>query len=332
LDKILRDKKFHLKARLLSNNKIFISNGIYKHTNDKVIITLYIYNRQKINYLYFIKRIFKHTINKNLYLEIPKIKEELNDLKKFKLNYLKNINLIINTLDKSNKFNNIYINYLYKHKKHKVNLYKKIKLNLMKKYKLFFYYKQQMFINKSKLNHNYLSYLNFLLKKIFNKKIQFNLINLKSYTMNSDIFLESFVLKIRKKKRKKAINLYKLFKMLKEKTRINNFKKIVRSNEKKINVLETLVKAEKLDIKHTVINLLKYKKIVGFKLQLKGKLTTRISSSRSSIKIKEKGNLSDIDSSLKKISSVNLRGYLKPNMQKSKLNSKSDLGTFGYKG
>ena len=43
------------KKRILSSYRIFLSNGEFKHTNDKVIITLYLYNRQKYNYLYKLK-------------------------------------------------------------------------------------------------------------------------------------------------------------------------------------------------------------------------------------------------------------------------------------
>ena len=48
--------KISNKSVKLSTNKIFLSNGEIKHTNDKVIITLYLYNRQKYNYLYKIKK------------------------------------------------------------------------------------------------------------------------------------------------------------------------------------------------------------------------------------------------------------------------------------
>ena len=61
-------KKSNLKKRLkkLSSNKIYVSNGTFKHTNNKVIITIFIYNRQKINYTYLIRRKFKLFLTRKL--------------------------------------------------------------------------------------------------------------------------------------------------------------------------------------------------------------------------------------------------------------------------
>ena len=47
----LRKEKLRRRLRKLSTNKIFISDGEFKHTNDNVNITLYVYNRQRLNYL-----------------------------------------------------------------------------------------------------------------------------------------------------------------------------------------------------------------------------------------------------------------------------------------
>src|ERR1700759_1936421 len=58
-----KTKKFYNRHRKLSTNRIFLSKGEFKHTNNKVIITLYIYNKQKNNYLLKLK---KRYINKFL--------------------------------------------------------------------------------------------------------------------------------------------------------------------------------------------------------------------------------------------------------------------------
>ena len=52
LEKKLRKERLRRRYRKLSIDKIFMSSGEFKHTFDKVAITLYIYNRQKYNYLY----------------------------------------------------------------------------------------------------------------------------------------------------------------------------------------------------------------------------------------------------------------------------------------
>src|ERR1700709_2942495 len=63
IESIIRRKKIYNRQRKLSINRIFISKGEFKHTNNKVIITLYIYNKQKNNYLLKLK---KRYINKFL--------------------------------------------------------------------------------------------------------------------------------------------------------------------------------------------------------------------------------------------------------------------------
>ena len=56
LEKKLRPERLRRRSKKLSTNKIFLSDGEFKHTNDKVTITLYIYNRQKHNFLYKLKK------------------------------------------------------------------------------------------------------------------------------------------------------------------------------------------------------------------------------------------------------------------------------------
>jgi hypothetical protein len=42
-----------------STNKLFVSQGEFKHTNDLVNITIYFYNKQSLNYKRIIKYILK---------------------------------------------------------------------------------------------------------------------------------------------------------------------------------------------------------------------------------------------------------------------------------
>jgi hypothetical protein len=70
----------------------------------------------------------------------------------------------------------------------------------------------------------------------------------------------------------------------------------------------------------------------GIRLEVKGRLTRRLTASRSVFKIKWKGSVKNIDSSYKGLSSVILRGHLKSNLQYSTVNSKTRNGAFGLKG
>jgi hypothetical protein len=59
LERKIRSSRLLGRLRKLSSNKIYVSNGEFKHTNNKVIITLYLFNRQKFN--------FDKKIKKSLY-------------------------------------------------------------------------------------------------------------------------------------------------------------------------------------------------------------------------------------------------------------------------
>jgi hypothetical protein len=72
--------------------------------------------------------------------------------------------------------------------------------------------------------------------------------------------------------------------------------------------------------------------MAGVRLEAKGRLTRRLTASRSVFKIKWKGSLKNIDSSYRGLSSVMLRGYIKSNVQYSIINSKTRNGAFGLKG
>ena len=56
LESLLRKDRLRRRYRKISTNRIFISDGEFKHTNDKVNITLYVYNKQKLNYLLKLKK------------------------------------------------------------------------------------------------------------------------------------------------------------------------------------------------------------------------------------------------------------------------------------
>ena len=51
------------KARGKSLNKIFTSKAEVKHTNNKAVITVYVYNREKISLLKKIKKLNKNLFN-----------------------------------------------------------------------------------------------------------------------------------------------------------------------------------------------------------------------------------------------------------------------------
>lgn len=323
LEKNIRTKRLLLRLRRLSSNRIYLSNGEFKHRNNNVLVNLYIFNRQKNNYLFKLTNIF---LKKNF-------------LRKMNENYIKTLNSIFSkgfeSLSEINKDKYLLINILniLKHNKnYKIKTFKKLSnyidnfyrniLNLtMKKLRLYFFYKQLIFINKSKLNYTYLHLLKKHLETLFNKNVEFSLININRFYLNSDILSESVKLKITRNKRRISFILNRL----KDKVKIHR-KKIF------INYIFKKQVDNKLLLKNSIFNDLKYKHTTGFRLEARGRLTRRYTASRSAFKLKYKGNLLNLDSSFRGISSVILKGNLKSNLQYSKLTSKTRIGSFGIKG
>ena len=95
---------------------------------------------------------------------------------------------------------------------------------------------------------------------------------------------------------------------------------------------EFLKKDNKQYLKGVVLNDIKYKIVSGVRIEGAGRLTKRYTASRSQHKVRYKGNLVNVYSSIKGYPSSILRGNFKPNLQYTKLNSKSRIGSFGVKG
>ena len=91
LEKKLRTKKLLLRLRRLSSNRIYLSNGEFKHTNNNVLINIYIFNRQIHNYLFKLKNIYlkkflkNKSINKNIIKKLRLINEK-------SIDYVKKVN------------------------------------------------------------------------------------------------------------------------------------------------------------------------------------------------------------------------------------------------
>src|SRR5258706_174714 len=232
----IRRKRIYNRRRKLSISRIFLSKGEFKHTNNKVIITLYVYNKQKNNYLQKLKQRYINKIFENIVS-------------------FKNNNIIETISNKKNILSNKLI----------------------------------------------------LLKKL--KKISIN----GTLALIDANFFKPRVARILRdlQIRKKIIFLGNLIK------KENLYKKVLYYNS---------------FLYKNILNNIKYKHLAGFRLEAKGRLSRRYTASRSINKIKYKGNLLNIDSSYKGLSSELLRNNLNSNLQYTKLNSKTRIGSFGLKG
>lgn len=325
IEKKIRTKRLLLRFRKLSSNRIYLSKAEFKHTNNNVLINIYLFNRQKYNYLLKLKNIYlKKIFLKETNLNFIKIFQLINSKG---LSCIKEINknkyLLIKALDIVEKNSKNKINTYRDLSNYGIIIYKKL-LNLtMKKLRLYFYYKQLIFINKSKLNYNYLRLLKKHLENLYNKNVEFNLINLKRFYLNSDILSESVKLKLTKNKKK----MRKILNKLKIKIKIYKKKIFLGFNNK---AQQKIIKSTSL-LRRTIINKLKYRHITGFRLEAKGRLSKRFTASRSVHKLKYNGNLLNIDSSFREISCVILKGNLRSNLQYTKVESKTRIGTYGLK-
>ena len=327
----LRKERLRHRSMKLSTNKIFVSDSEFKHTNDKVNITLYVYNRQKLNYLLKLKKRYLSLFKEEKFLK------KLDLIRKVGLNILEkqkeNIKILTNVLP--SYYSEVYsIQNFY---------YKNFIIKSLKGLKYYMVYKQLLYVNKTKFEYLYLKGLINLIRKIYKKNIEFNIINLKYFYFNSDTFTQPLVLKLRKERK-----LLRYLKFLVKKSKIKKIKLDTKSRyifdldglfttddyidntNSMLNKFMTLNKTKYL--KKVVLNNIKYKRVSGVRIEGAGRLTKRYTASRSQSKVNYKGNLKNAYSSIKCYPSSILRGHFKPNLQYTKLNSKSRIGSFGVKG
>lgn len=365
LEKKVRFRNLRIRYRRLSTNRILISKAELKHTNDRVIITIYIYNRQKKYYLNKLKQITTLDL-----LKKKSFKYKLYTIKKKGLKIIKKVmqqkKILFIDFNKNNYENNYENKYL-----------KIFFLKCLYKEILSLYFYQILSLNESKFKHNYILPLTNLIETFYNKKVDFNLVNLKYLYLNSYILTETVVTKLRNRKNKliwvlknsllkftlPAFNkLAMLDEMYNKKKKTENLrigdyleKKNIKILEEKSNYciddpldlilyklyskkffFKNLQLKEKndmvKDVTNTVLSFIKHKSVSGIRLEGAGRLTKRNIAEKSIFKAKYKGNLRNIDSSIKGLSSVLLRGHAKSNLQHTKLKSKIRMGSFGIKG
>jgi ribosomal VAR1-like protein len=217
--KVLKSSKIATRFRRLSLTKILISKAELKHTSSKVTVTLYTYNAEKSFLTLKLKNLIKayftskykninpslinilHDIN--LYKKGVSLINYLEDLKSIlKLNidlkvdpktesYLERINEMI-ILSKKDKTANKKLGKIYIESLRKIFLGKEIKEIATCKLLLN--------LNKSKFEDEFIMKLKRIIGKIYNKEVEFNIVNLKTLYFNSDIFTEVIATKLKNRK------------------------------------------------------------------------------------------------------------------------------------
>lgn len=190
LEKKIKSRRLRIRGRRLSTNRILISRAELKHTNDKVVVTIYVYNRQKEYYFNKIIRIaaIDNLVPNKIKIIKKKILKIISRVKKQKKIVWKTLGLFYSNKNKAdnNKFKNYEISYL----KHYIT-------RSLRKEMLSIYLWQLVSFNESKFEKRYLLPITSLVRKVYNKKVEFNLVNLKYLYLNSHIFSETLVTKLR---------------------------------------------------------------------------------------------------------------------------------------
>jgi hypothetical protein len=144
---------------------------------------------------------------------------------------------------------------------------------------------------------------------------------------------EAIVRKVNDRK-KRILKVIRSVKYLSKKAKLHPL--ILLFKERKINLTENIYNSSLLlnyiKNNHKIIyNLINNKYFTGIKLQGSGRLTKRLTASRSILKYTTKGTLRNILSSFQGQSSSILRGHSKSNIQYLNINSKNRNGSFGIK-
>lgn len=387
--KVLNTEFVDMIYRRRSSKRIFIGRGDLKHTNSKVIITFYVYNTEKmslkreflnlfdvlnlsrrkniknnnslsekeITYNFYITEFFIKNLNTYLVV-LNKYFEYLTSLVKLKV--LNNNEKFIIFTNKTNSF------YAYNYPS-----YYDFKNTVEKRY-LENLYKLQYLLkfNNVKFEKPFILNLTRIVEELYNKKVEFNIVNLKKVYLNSDIFTQAIVLKLK--------NKYRLWNVFKSSLAMINLPNVSRLGEKfhKSNKNEFLINKirnnyinnmfknditnidplnkllldffpstnnleietnssedkDTISLRNYVFSHLKHSKLGGIRLEAKGRLSRRYTASRSVFKLDWKGGLKNVDSSFKGLSTVMLRGNIKSNVEYSLLVSKKRIGAYGIKG
>jgi Mitochondrial ribosomal protein (VAR1) len=308
-------------------------------------------DKTKIRFLEaFSQYIYNETTFQDLFnplLKFVEKKENMKKLLKFEVQVIKN-KLFFDDFDK----------YMFMAKNHYLKTFKRFNFLLM--------------VNNIKFEKPFIWELTRLVKNIYNKEVEFNIVNLNKMHLNSDIYTQAVSLKLRNRDNKlfkvltsslskvklpnisrisekynksnrdeylinKIRNAY-INSMFKDNTSVDPLNNLLLGFFSTTENLEIELKKRSSIIKRPislykyVIRSLKHLKLAGIRIEAKGRLTRRFTASKSVFKVRWKGGLKNVDSSFKGLSAIMLRGDRKSNVQYSILSSKNRNGAFGVKG
>lgn len=402
-------KKSRIRTKRYTTKRLIASKPTMKHTNDKVCITIYTYDRSSTHYLEKMDETFSlDQLMKffSLYVNLKGKYLSLENTLKYKIKngqfkgYFRN-NIINKHIQSFYKVAEDYN--LLTHKNPDFidadvtqsaenndnplllyNLKKELKLvfdnnlnNYIKKVMwdevLSIFYKQCICFEQSKYEKQHIQLLTGLLENIYNKKVVLDIVNLRYFYNSSSIFSSTILAKLKMKKNRVVnllgltldkfdippMNKVKLYEEMYNRKRFkqNAFLRYVIPNNnprsEEVNAsyddIETTLcnnsnmyslidplnenkklKTPNVDL-YKIMGSLKNKFTKGIRIEVAGRLSKRNTAERSIYKVKYKGNIKNIDSSVKKLPSVLLRGHARSNLVYSQTKSRLRVGAFGVK-
>jgi hypothetical protein len=283
----------------LSLKRIFINFPKIKHTNNNISILINIFNKEKIYLKVKLKRLKSIILTKkyinniiiNKYINNISTNNNMWDIKIMLLNILKTN--LVNTLFKRN-------------------------------------YLAKIYLNNFKFNNLNLISLKNIIYKIYNKEIYIYVTNIKYIYLDNNIFIDSLTIKLNNRKKR-------VLRVLKQGLHIVRLANINTNILLKTNLfLKNSIKESMLF--NIIYNNIEYKNIIrnirnihiiGINLEAKGRLTRRMTASRSVYKIRSKGTLKNIYNYYYNISTSLIKNTLNSNISYTKNESKNRNGAFG---
>ena len=372
LNEKIKPKELRIKEKELLEGRLLISKLNLKHTGDKVNITVYTYNiRKKCN--------TNRIVNSSTFMSSAL---DFKNIEQIFFSFIKNSKIRAAELElKLKEHTSIFLREVASYLKEKKHVFLVKQTN---KFYITNYVKKQMYkeivsvrdrqsiyLEESKNKKQYLLPLIALVERFYNKKVTFNIINLKYFYNSSNIFSKAIMIKLNNRKNKAktvlidSLNTFESFPLNKytmyndmyntEKFKqnfsvedlISNTTKLYTTNDATRGFLDkdildqSLLNAQSKNYimgsnttktsLNQVIKSLKNKFIQGMRIEVAGRLSNRNTADRSMFTLRYKGSIKNSDSSHKKLPVVLLRGYAKPNLMYNQSKSTSDVGAFGVK-
>nr|YP_010692856.1 Ribosomal protein VAR1 [Periconia digitata]WCA44855.1 Ribosomal protein VAR1 [Periconia digitata] len=352
-NKVRKLKRRRNKKIRYSANKLYLSKAELKHTNTKLVVLVYLFNKQKFTFQRFLVKL-SNFIKATEHIKYFFNKEKITLESLVGLDRVERIKSLNERIDNDNYANKklysdrelVNINkykvlikpkYLWVIKEYNKfsTIYLENKTLTRKRFpyinKSMYLFKQEtMLLNVAKnLNFNTFKFstlsLNLenlgllrLIKKIYENKVELKVVDLKSVHLNSEIFSATVALKLRNR-HNKAVRV--LRKAILKMVRMPDLHTLITSDDNKPSMN-----------KSNFLSVINQQVVSGVRFEAAGRLTRRLTAMRAVFKYRYAGSLKNIRSSFNGKSSTILRGVLKSNGHYTLINSKTRNGTFGLKG